>query len=466
MLRKLVKIASRVCINKSLGWQLGSRIRDLSLWSLSVGGNGRLSMCSLDAADLVSRFGSPLLVVNRSRLIEDAMAVKHCLASAPRGSQLLYSYKTNCIPGILKELHDIGVGAEVISPYELWLAEKLNVPGKNVVYNGVDKSEESVRRAIRMGVLAINIDYREELDKIYRIAREEKKTVNVGLRLALNETSQFGLEVDSGEAFDTARRTAKLKDWLHLNCVHFHVTSNAKSADLHKRCAIKAVEFMRRLKDELGVEIPYLDVGGGMGVPTTKNMSGLEYGLYRLFGCLPKPPSLNEWQTPSQFFAKLLSTVKEACKRHALQVPMILTEPGRLITSRAEVLLTKVLAIKERADGRRFAITEAGRLSVTFPCEFEYHEVFAANKPEAPMNKVYHIMGRICTSADWMFRNRLMPDLKEGDILAVMDAGAYFSSNASNFAFPRPAIVMVSDGKASLIRQEESFEHLIAMDSF
>jgi diaminopimelate decarboxylase len=79
---------------------------------------------------------------------------------------------------------------------------------------------------------------------------------------------------------------------------------------------------------------------------------------------------------------------------------------------------------------------------------------------------MYHIMGRICTSADWMFRNRLMPELKADDVLAVMDAGAYFSSNASSFAFPRPAIVMVSEGKASLIRQEESFEHLIAMDSF
>jgi diaminopimelate decarboxylase len=145
-------------------------------------------------------------------------------------------------------------------------------------------------------------------------------------------------------------------------------------------------------------------------------------------------------------------------------VPKILIEPGRFITSRAEFLLAKVLTVKNKADGTRFAITNAGRLSITFPLDFEYHEVFVAGRPSATLQTSYQVMGRICTSADWMFKNRLLPDLIPGDILAVMDAGAYFSSYSTDFAFPRPPITLVSEGKAEWIRQGETFEHLTAMD--
>ena len=122
------------------------------------------------------------------------------------------------------------------------------------------------------------------------------------------------------------------------------------------------------------------------------------------------------------------------------------------------------LAVKEKANGTRYAVTDAGRLSVTFPTDFEYHETFVANKPYAPLTIGYHVMGRICTSADWMFKNRLLPELVSGDILAVMDAGAYFSSYSTNFAFPRPPIVMVSENHVDLLRRGDTFEHLTAMD--
>jgi diaminopimelate decarboxylase len=145
-------------------------------------------------------------------------------------------------------------------------------------------------------------------------------------------------------------------------------------------------------------------------------------------------------------------------------MPKILIEPGRFLTSRSEFMLAKVLNVKHKMNGTRFAITNAGRLSITYPLDFEYHEVFLADRPNARLNSFYQIMGRVCTSADWMLKNRLLPDLIPGDILAVMDAGAYFSSYSTNFSFPRPPIVMVEEGRAELIRQGETFEHLTAMD--
>jgi diaminopimelate decarboxylase len=161
---------------------------------------------------------------------------------------------------------------------------------------------------------------------------------------------------------------------------------------------------------------------------------------------------------------ELIDDVRQASAQLGFAMPAIAVEPGRFVTSRSELLLTQVKTVKPRDGGIPIAITDAGRLSVTFPCDFEYHEVFVSSRPTAPLEVPYMVTGRVCTSADWLLRNRLLPTLHAGDALAVMDAGAYFSSYSSNFAFPRPAIVMVRNGEPVIIRDEESFAHLVAMD--
>jgi diaminopimelate decarboxylase len=438
----------------------------MGLWGLGSNENGHMTVGGLDVIDLLEDFGSPLLVVNESQLKEDMRQMMRAFDPAPLGSKILYSYKTNCIPGVLKQIHMMGIGAEVISPYELWLAEKLGVCGDLIAYNGVNKTEESIERAARLNILTLNIDHLDEIEKIYQIAKKMNRMIRVGIRLALNTNSQFGLEIESWEALKACRNIACHQDYLDLVCVHFNVTSNARSASLHKVCAQEAIKFVAHVRKEIGLTIRYLDIGGGFGVPTTKNMSGFEYGIYRMMGCPPKPPSLYEFQSMDSFFNEILNSIRESCHAQNVEVPIILIEPGRAITSRSEFLLTRVLAVKQKANGKRFMITDAGRLSIAFPCDFEYHEVFLANRPAETATTPYQIMGRVCTSADWMFKNRLLPEINPGDVLAVMDAGAYFSSYSTNFSFPRPSIIMVSNGRAQVIRHEETFEHLIGMDTF
>jgi len=460
------RVCRAILLRMSRSWQSKSGVRDLGLWDLELNSEGHLSVQGIDTLDLVFQFGSPLLVVNKRCLTKDTEELQNAFRSAPEGSKILYSYKTNCIPGILKLLHEAGIGAEVISPYELWLAEQLGVPGDMILYNGVDKSAESLERAIRMGILSINIDHVEEIDRICSAAARLNKKANVGVRLALSSRSQFGLDIESGEALDACRTIKSLSQHLNFQCIHVHLTSNAKDATAHRAFSTRALEFLRELKDTTGLTVPYLDIGGGFGVPTTKNMNGIEYGTYRVFGVLPKPPRLEDWQPVSEFMHELTSAIKETCGRLNLEIPRLIIEPGRLITSRAEFLLASVRAIKRRTSGPLFAITDAGRLSVAFPCDFEYHEVFVAGRPNAGMDTFYDVMGRVCTSADWMFKNRFLPKLQTGDILAVMDAGAYFSSYSSNFAFPRPAIAMVDDGKVTVIKDAETFDHLTALDTY
>lgn len=462
----LLRMCKSTLLRMSSAWQSQSGVRDLGLWDLEVNSRGHLSVQGIDTLDLVSKFGSPLLVVSKSRLMKDVDELRKAFAKAPKGSKILNSYKTNCIPGILKSMHEVGIGAEVISPYELWLAEQLGVPSDMILYNGVDKSDASLESATRMGILSINIDQVEEIDRICSIAARLKKKANVGVRLALSSRSQFGLDVESGEALHACRIIKSLSQHLSFQCIHVHLTSNAKDASTHRASAIRALQFLRELKDTTGLCIPYLDIGGGFGVPTTKNMNGIEYGVYRAFGILPRPPRLEDWQPVSEFMHELVGAIEETCAKLHLEVPRLIIEPGRLLTSRAEFLLASVRTTKRRTRGPLFAISDAGRLSLTFPCDFEYHEVFIAGRPNASMDTIYDVMGRVCTTSDWMFKNRLLPSLQTGDVLAVMDAGAYFSSYSSNFAFPRPAIVMVDDGKADVIRGAETFEHLTALDTY
>jgi len=454
---------SRSLVRLSKRWQLKSQLHDLKFWNLRANNKNHIEVNGLDTVDLIENYGSPLLVVNRKQLLMDIQDLIKPISSAPSGSKVLYSYKTNCIPGILREIHNLGIGAEVISAYELWLAEKLGVPANMIVFNGVNKTDESIMRAINMKILAINIDHWAEIDRIYRLAKQLDKKVRVGIRLGMTQ-DQFGLEIESGEAIEACKRIISYDDHLDLACLHFHVTSNAKNASYHKSCALRALKLMYQIGVETGVTIPYLDIGGGFGVPTTKTMSRAEYGIYRLFGCPPRPPTLRDCQPIDLFLSEIINSMNKFCLKNNLPMPKILIEPGRFITSRSEFLLVQVHVIKTKKDGTLFAISDAGRLSSTFPCDYEYHEIFVANRANDRMNQIYNIMGRICTSADWMVKNRYLPDLQSGDILAVMDAGAYFSSNSSNFSFPRPGIVMVSDGKSSVIRKHETFDHLIAMD--
>jgi diaminopimelate decarboxylase len=465
MLNYIISKTSHLLINRSQQWQLERKLDNLSLWNLKVNEHGHIAVEGFDIADIIKQYGSPLLVVNQNRLLCDAREIISALTPAPDGSKILYSYKTNCIPGLLREIHNLGIGAEVISPYELWLAEQLHVPGNMIVYNGVNKTEESINRAIDLNILAINIDHKEEIERIYNIAKRYKKKVRVGIRLGLIPKSQFGFEIENNKAMEACKQIAALSEYLELNCIHFNVTTNARSALPHKYYVLKALQFCHALKQNVGIDISYLDIGGGFGSPTSKNMSSIEYALYRAFGCYPKPPDLDDFQSIDLWLSEIITAIKESCQQWHLQMPKILIEPGRYITSRAEFLLATVLTVKTKRNGLKFAITDAGRLSITFPCDFEYHEVLIANrKLENNKHELYHVMGRVCASADWMFKNRYLPELKSGDVLIVLDAGAYFSSFSTNFSFPRPAIVMISEGNSKIIRTQETFEYLTTLD--
>lgn len=439
---------------------------DPGMWGVDVRDN-HLALGNVLLEDLAEQYGTPLMIFNRERLLLDALSIQTALDRKISGSMVLVSYKTTPIPGVLQELHTAGLGAEVISPYELWLACKLGVPGEKIVYNGVNKDFDSLELAVQHGVLAINVDAVEEVAALKLAVKKVGRKANVGIRLGFNETSQFGLSVKSGEAFAVAKLLASDTENFNFNSIHFNVTSGARNSKTHIHFAMKALDFMKALLAETGTAVPYLNIGGGIGVPTSKQMSGIEFVLSRALQIVPLPPDHGDFEPIEHFLDNIVKKIEDKCKTLQMPMPKVLMEPGRFVTSRAGILLTKIRSRKERENDVTFLIGEAGKLNLTLPMDFQYHEIFDIKRAQALRNKCFSIVGRVCTTADWTARMKLLPsDLSPGDILAIMDAGAYFTAFSNSFAFPRPPVIMVSkDGSVTEIRRRETFADLVVCDT-
>ena len=262
---------------------------NLAAWGLSSQGD-HLVIDGMSASQLLARFGSPLLVISESRLIFDVNTLKNAFTCAPPGSKIVYSYKTNSIPELVRMIHAQGIGAEVISPFELWLARKLSVPGDQIVYNGVSKTAQSLRQAIQIGVLSINADSMQELRLLKQLSLDMNKQVSVGLRLGMSAETQFGLDLESGEAAAAGQFIIENPDCFRLQSIQFHALANAQNSQLHRQYLNLALNFALKMHKSYDVMVPYLDIGGGFGVPTVSVMSRKQHAFYRLWKTLPQRP--------------------------------------------------------------------------------------------------------------------------------------------------------------------------------
>jgi diaminopimelate decarboxylase len=224
-----------------------------------------------------------------------------------------------------------------------------------------------------------------------------------------------------------------------------------------------AVRYSERAL-RLGLEPSILDIGGGFGVPTSRELDTVEFLAYQATGRLPTAPDPTRFPPIEDFATAVSTTIERECGRFGIRLPRLIIEPGRSVVSGAGVLLLTVGALKHRDGVGTWVITDGAAGTVAFPLFYEYHEVFLCRAPHADRTERYSLVGPVCFSADWIYRNKRMPPIKPGDVLAVCDAGAYFTVQESNFGYLRPAIVAVRDGQTRLLRRRESFEDMVARD--
>jgi len=448
------------------------------LWGLNKTDEGHLMIGGCDAVDLADEFGTPLYVVNETRLRENYNRFFKAFSSRYPQVEVYYSYKTNCIPGVLEILHTSGAKAEVISGYELWLALRLGVSPQSIVFNGPNKTHEELETAIRNGIKLVIADSLVEIERIDRIAGELGLTANLGIRVCPNvvpkgmnpftatgsRKSQFGVDLETGEAFNAFEKAAAATH-IDLLAMHCMIGSGIKDAEAYAKALRKMLKLAGKVKAELGKDIQYLDVGGGYGIPGHYDMTGIDLLLYQVLSKMPSPPKPSTCPSIDDFAQVITESITQGCNQYNLVQPILILEPGRRITGDAQVLLLRVGGIKERSGVGSLVITDGGMVSTSLMLFAEYHKVFVANKMNAVNMKKYNVFGRVCTTADLLYKGIKLPILDDQDILAVMDTGAYFVSTTSNFAYPRPPVLMVKDGKVKVIRERESYDDLIRKDA-
>ncbi|MGA9210437.1 MAG: diaminopimelate decarboxylase [Terriglobales bacterium] len=387
---------------------------------------------------LAEKFGTPLYVYSAATIRERFRAFDRAFGRARH--TVCYSVKANSNLAVLGLLHRLGTGFDVVSRGELARVLKVDRrAGEDVVFSGVGKTATEISAALRAGILMFNVESESELAVLARSAAHAKKTARVALRVNPHigtETHPYistGLrEHKFGVAIEQARAIyARIREEKYLEAagISVHIGSQITDMEPFRQAMLRVAELARQLRAD-GHRIRYVDAGGGLGISYQGE---------------------DDFAARAQAYAQAVLAPLRGLKVH------LLLEPGRALVGTAGALLTRVLYIKTN-DHKRFVVVDAAMNDLIRPALYAaYHEVVpVVNRDDANRAEV-DIVGPVCETGDFLARDREMPMLSEGELLAVLDAGAYGMSLASNYnTRGRPAEVMVEGAKAHLIRPRET----------
>jgi diaminopimelate decarboxylase len=384
--------------------------------------------------------GTPTYVYSRRAILESFTAYTHALASVPH--VICYAMKANSNLAILAALARAGAGVDVLSGGELYRALTAGVDPKKIVFAGVGKQPEEMREALKAGILMFNVESPAELRELDRVAQELGTTALTALRVNPDvdpethpyistglKSSKFGIPI--------SRALAEYEAAAHLPGievvgVHVHIGSQLTKTSPYADSLARVTELVDALRRR-GIQIRYLDVGGGLGIRYKDET----------------PPSQADLGAVLLPFAKRLGVT-------------LILEPGRSIVGNAGALLTRVLYLKE-TEAKRFVIVDAAMNDLIRPSLYNaYHEILPVRASDGTKRVIVDVVGPVCESGDFLAQDRELPEASSGDLLAVMSAGAYGFAMASNYnSRPRAAEVLVDGSRYSIVRRRESYEDLI-----
>ncbi|MCC7430376.1 alanine racemase [bacterium] len=422
------------------------------IWDLETKGSN-LTIENFVFTELAENYGTPLFIVNAEKTRKNAQEFLSGFKKNCKDFEAFFSYKTNPVPGMLRIFHEEGFGAEVTSEYELWLALKLGVKPEKIIFDGRAKSIESLKTAVEKQIRLINIDSFEEIEKLKELTQNQKIDVGIRLQTAKSWKGQFGFTL-----VEAVLALKKIKETKNLNFAgfHFHLGTSIKEFKKYLQNLEDIFAFASEIRASLGLETKILDIGGGFGVPQVRQFTTDEQEISERFG-IPFLPPENTKNPTCEDFAKIIGKKISELSTKTKIFPKILAEPGRIVSSSAQFLLLKVVETKQRK--QKIAILDGG-INIAAPLRGEFREAFVANKMDFGQREIYKIVGPTCNPGDVLYAAKFFPKLEVGDVLVVVDAGAYFVSYANSFCFPKPAIVVVENGKNYLSRKKETFDYL------
>ncbi|MFH0877929.1 MAG: diaminopimelate decarboxylase [Candidatus Omnitrophota bacterium] len=396
--------------------------------------------------DLALKFGTPLYVYSQKTILDHYRKLKK--AFSPVRPLICFSVKSNSNLSILKMLIRQGAGLDIVSGGELARALRIKADPKKIVYASVGKTKQEIKEALRAGIFFFNVESLQELAAVSEAALQAKKVARVCVRLNPNIDAHTHRYITTGTVESKFGVDLEMARLIFLNRDHF---KNVKILGLHVHIGSQITQvgpFLSALKrivaliaelKKLGVRLEWLNIGGGLGI------------IYKD----EKP------QTAAEFAAGVLPLLKKTRLK-------IILEPGRFIVGNAGILLARVLYIKE-TPAKRFVVVDAGMNDLIRPALYEaYHEIAPLDRSRVARRvgmRTSDVVGPVCESGDFLAKDRPLPLFEAGDVLAVMGAGAYGFSMASNYnSRCRPAEVLVKGHRYQLIRRRETFTDLMKQE--
>jgi diaminopimelate decarboxylase len=441
---------------------------------IEVGKEGHLMLHGVDSVDICSKYGTPLFVFDQVILEETFERFRNILENNYSKVMVCYSIKTNSNLAICQILSRKGAFAEVTSDLDLHVALKAGFSGQRIIFDGIFKPKETLKKAIEAGVLLINVESFTEMERLDNLAEEMGVKQAIGIRINpfkdsglskyfdrtklteaayCNLESRFGFSVD--EAYLIFEQALKYKN-LRIEAIMAHPY----------RVATKVLlPMVLELRKKFGIKIKYLNVGGGFSsgdVQFIGNGDLVKDFLRRKMGLKSKLTELGKLAEIESVVKCLMDEIKQ--KLGNSSDCTVIVEPGRLITSSSGIVFSRIDHIKN-AGGYRWAIIDAGTNLLPRFTAMEMRKVVVANNASSNIEEEVNVVGPLLYNEDFIILKTGLPKINEGDILSIFDCGSYTLSRSNQFLHARPAVVLInSKGEIKVIRKKETCDDFLFQD--
>jgi diaminopimelate decarboxylase len=407
--------------------------------------NEQLFIDGVSTKDLAEKYDTPLYVISEQRIRDNYNRLYKALTQNYSKIRIYYAMKANSNLSVLKILETEGANIDAVSPGEVVIALNSGFTPDRILFTGTSVRNDELKFLSESNV-TINIDSSSELTRLLKIAVPKIVSFRVNPEIGAGhhdhcitagKETKFGIwEQDVINAYATAKDAG-----IQRFGIHMHIGSGILDPEPLLAALDKFLSIAKKIHDQIGINFEFIDIGGGIGVPYKPEDKELDVKI---------------------FAEKVLSLFKSKVSQYGLGEPYFCIEPGRFIVADAAILLTAVNTIKT-TPFKKFVGVDAGFNTIIRPAMYgSYHQILIANNMDATEEEVIDIAGPICESGDLLAKNRSMPKINEGDILAVLNAGAYgFAMSSQYNSRPRAAEVLVKNGKHILVREREQLNNLL-----
>lgn len=407
---------------------------------------GNLFFDGISVEELAEKYDTPLYVLSEKRISDNYNRLHTALVRNYKDVRVYYACKANTNLAVLKLLQSQGAYLDTVSPGEVFMGLSSGYTPDRILFTGTSVRNDELKFLADANI-TVNIDSQSELDRLLKIAVPPIISVRVNPEIGAGHhdhcitagpETKFGLwEEEVIQAYAIAERARVERFGIHM-----HIGSGVLDVEPYALAVDKLLSIAKRVHDEVGIEFEFISIGGGLGVPYKPEDKELDL---------------------TEFSSKIVAPFKAKVKEYGLGKPFFCVEPGRYLVCDASILLTTVNTVKVTPH-RKFLGVDAGFNTLVRPAMYgSYHPILVADKLDVAEKETFDVVGPICETGDVIAKQRKLPMVNEGDVLAVLNAGAYgFSMSSQYNSRPRAAEVMIRQGKAVVVREREQLADLMA----